>query len=75
MPAILAHTDDDVVTAHEASRIVGKNLRSLYRAVEIGLIPPGAYWRIGRDLRFSRTKLLEWRNSGGNAPPSTQTAA
>ncbi len=73
--AFLARADDDVITAHEASRLVGKNVRGVYRAVEIGLIPPGAYWRIGRDLRFSRSKLLEWRNSGGNAPLSTQAAA
>jgi hypothetical protein len=32
-----------------------------------GTRPPGVYFRIGRDIYVSRSRLLAWRNAGGTA--------
>lgn len=62
----------DALKANEAAPLVGMAPRGIYRAVALGYIPPGVYWRIGRDMYFSRERLLAWRESGGT--PSTQAS-
>lgn len=58
---------DDIIHAAEASALLGCSVRALYRLAAAGRVP---HWRIGRDVRFSREKLIAWRNSGGTAAPN-----
>lgn len=75
MPPRPTPQDTDIVNVDEAARIIGKTVRGTYRAVSLGQVPPGAHWRIGRDLYFSRARLLAWRDAGGSAAPADMSAA
>lgn len=68
--------NSDVIGVEEAAPLAGyKRPHGMYRAIRLGYVPPGVYWRVGRDIRLSRSRLVEWLAAGGNAAPPTQTAA
>jgi excisionase family DNA binding protein len=60
-------TADETLTVAEAAPLVALSARGFYRAIAAGHIPPGVYFRIGRDIYVSRERLLAWRNAGGTA--------
>lgn len=65
----------DAISVEEAAPLAGyKRPHGLYRAIRLGYVPAGVYWRVGRDIRLSRSRLVEWLAAGGNAAP-TKTAA
>jgi hypothetical protein len=67
--------DDDVCNEREAARIAGfPSVQALLRSVQSGQMPTICYWRIGRQLRFSRSWLLVWSRNCGLDPidPSTR---
>lgn len=68
-------TVDVVLSVQEAAGIIGKSKNGFYRALRLGHVPAGVFWRIGRDIYVSRTRLLEWRDAGGTAAPSEARGA
>lgn len=75
MSEVLWSANDDVIKAKAAGPIVGMGARGIQRAAALKHLPPGVWWRVGRDLYFSRSKLIAWRDSGGTAAPSRTEAA
>lgn len=78
MPATLRieqKNDDDVLSVEEGAAIVGKSRLAMYRAIRLGHIPLGIYWRIGRDIYVSRARLIAWRDAGGTAAPAEPIGA
>lgn len=65
----------DIIRAEGAATILGRTPRGIHRAVREGRIPPGVVWKIGRDMYFSRTKLIAWRDAGGAIESSSELAA
>lgn len=59
----------DVCRVDEAATLLGIPKVRVYDLVRVGVIPAGAFFRIGRQLRFVRSRLLEWRDTGGAALP------
>lgn len=66
---------DETLTVAEAAPLVALSARGFYRAIAAGHIPPGVYFRIGRDIYVSRARLLAWRDAGGTAAPSESLGA
>jgi len=58
---------EDIISAEEAAPLIGKSRLAMYRAIRLGHIPLGVYWRVGRDIHVSRKRLLAWRDAGGTA--------
>lgn len=69
------HDIEDVLSVEEGAALIGKNRLAMYRAIRLGQIPPGVYWRVGRDIYVSRGRLLEWKNRGGTAAPADARGA
>jgi len=57
----------DHVSVYAAANEFGWSSKSLYRAIADGRVPPGVYWRIGRNIRVSRSRLAQWLANGGTA--------
>ncbi len=54
-----------LLDAEEVAPLLGLGLRETYRVASIpagqpGAFPPGVVIRLGRRVRFSRPRLLEW---------------
>lgn len=58
---------NDRITAEAAAQIAGLQLQSFYAAIRKGHVPPGVYFRIGRTIRVSRSRLTDWLNAGGDS--------
>ncbi|MCO4101747.1 MAG: helix-turn-helix domain-containing protein [Gemmatimonas sp.] len=67
--------NEDRISVAEAAPIAGKSPRGLYRAIAKQHVPPGVYFRIGRDIHFSRSRLLEWIERGGSAATADDRGA
>lgn len=50
--------DSERMTAQEAADYIGCHKETIYRMARRGEIP---HWRIGRNVRFSKTSLDEWK--------------
>ncbi|GAB1340940.1 hypothetical protein [Gemmatimonas sp.] len=61
---------EDRISVATAGPIAGTTARGFYRAIARGYVPPGVYWRVGRDIHVSRSRLLEWIERGGTAAPA-----
>jgi excisionase family DNA binding protein len=59
----------DVCRVHEAAALLGVTELRVYELVRAGVIPAGAFFRVGRRVQFVRPRLLEWRDAGGAALP------
>jgi excisionase family DNA binding protein len=59
--------DEVIMSVVEAAPLVALSARGIYRAIAAGHIPPGVYFRIGRDIYIRRSALLAWRDAGGTA--------
>lgn len=71
MSAVLESAEGDAIKAADAAALLGmRSPRGPQRAAALGHIPRGVWWRVGRDLYFSRSRLIAWRNSGGTAAPN-----
>lgn len=66
---------EDRISVADAAPLAGCSTRSFYRAIAAGYVPPGIYWRIGRDIHVSRARLLEWIAQGGTAAPAELVGA
>ncbi len=70
-----AHSGREIISIDEAAPLLGVSSKELAKAIRDGDIPPGVYWKVGRRVRLSRSKLLSWRELGGSASPDHQIAA
>ncbi|MCO7177049.1 helix-turn-helix domain-containing protein [Sporolactobacillus kofuensis] len=50
--------DSERMTAQEAADYIGCHKETIYRMARRGEIP---HWRIGRNVRFSKSSLDEWK--------------
>lgn len=76
MTKTLAFTPNpDAIDVEEAAPIVGLTPAHLYSALANGHIPRGIFWRVGRRIRLSRSRLTEWVAGGGSAADSAQRTA
>lgn len=57
---------EDIISVEDAAPLVGKSRLSMYRSIRLGYLPLGVYWRVGRDIYVSRSRLLAWRDAGGS---------
>ena len=68
-----------MITEEEAASLIGVERGELKRSRLRGEVPRGVFWVVGqRRVRYSRAKLLAWRDAGGNAgepQPVTPRAA
>jgi len=62
----------DILRAPEAARMTGRTLEGFYRDVRLGRFGPGCVWHLGRSVRASRSRLLEWLEQGGTAAPRSE---
>jgi predicted DNA-binding transcriptional regulator AlpA len=69
-------SDRLLLRAEETAPLLGLSLRELYRVAAIpsgqpGALPAGIVLKIGRRVRFSRLRLLEWLGTepNGQTPP------
>lgn len=58
---------DDRLTVEDAAPIAGMSAHTMYRAIRVGHVPPGVFYRIGRNLRISKSRLLQWIDAGGTS--------
>ena len=58
---------EDKATVAEAAEIAGCSIGTFYRSIRLGYVPPGVYWRIGRNIYISRSRLSQWIKEGGSA--------
>jgi len=64
-----------LLTADQASALLGKSARWIYRQVAAGRLPAR---RFGRTVLFSRIELLQWaagERNGRYLPPASRNAA
>lgn len=66
MPRIALPTNTETIDEAEAGRLVGKTEREMAKTRRNGVIPPGCWWAIGRSIRYNRSRLVDWMNSGGS---------
>ena len=59
-----------MLTADEASTLLRVRRPQVYALARDGIIPSV---RIGRAVRFSRNRLLQWIEAGGQGIPETDT--
>lgn len=52
-----ADSDPDVLTVHQAAKLLGLGLHTVYEATGRGEIP---HRRVGRRILYSRAAILAW---------------
>lgn len=57
-------SDPDVLTVHQAAKLLGLGLHTVYEAAGRGEIP---HRRIGRRILFSRDAILAWLKGNNGA--------
>lgn len=58
-----------LVDAREVEQLFGEKASRIYQLVREGVLPAGVVVRLGRRIKFHRTKLIEWMENGGQGLP------
>jgi len=58
----------DRISVEAAAPLLGRSAHGMYRDIRENRFPPGVFFRIGRSIRISRSRLEAWIAAGGTAP-------
>jgi excisionase family DNA binding protein len=61
-PSMERCEQSDIITVDEAADLLRTNRKTVYEQIQLGLLP--GCRRIGRSIRLSRKKLMNWLDEG-----------